>query len=168
MTSELRSFDSLNFKFIWTFVPFLKTKFTLYIIMGVKAFVVLDKNVWYRDSLKLDKTLLNHHPYWSSSPGMLWGAVTKSSSASFPTWKCWKFIFAFYFLIMPCYRLSKAAKFFPRSLATLAISMQAEDFELPCWRSRCFGRSTFWTLPFTSSFWSLRRFLLRLTGLELK
>ena len=58
--------------------------------MGVKAFVVLDKNVRYRDNLKLDKTLLNHHPYWSSSPGMLWGAVTKSSSASFPTWKCWQ------------------------------------------------------------------------------
>ena len=57
----------------------------------------LGKNVRSQDYLKLDKTLLNHHPYWSSSPGMLWGAVTKSNSASFPTWKCWQFIFAFSF-----------------------------------------------------------------------
>ena len=172
ITAPLPSFhNSVNAKsrgiMTWTtgsiYLPLLKTKLALHMVMCIKTFVLLVANE-YILPLKRKGTLLNHHPYCSSSSGMLCGAVTKSSSATLPTWLGFLLLLGLVKRDI-AHRFPKASQFFPCGFATLTVAVKAKKFKFFWGRSGRFLRSS--VLTFTPSFRIFRCFTLRLLWLTL-
>ena len=151
----------------WTsiFLPLLKTKLALHMVMCIKTFVLLVANE-YILPLKRKGTLLNHHPYCSSSSGMLCGAVTKSSSATLPTWLGFLLLLGLVKRDI-AHRFPKASQFFPCGFATLTVAVKAKKFKFFWGRSGRFLRCNSSALTFTPSFWIFGCFTLRLLWLTL-
>ena len=134
-------------------------------VMCIKTFVLLVANE-YILPLKRKGTLLNHHPYCSSSSGMLCGAVTKSSSATLPTWLGFLLLLGLVKRDI-AHRFPKASQFFPCSFATLTVAVKAKKFKFFWGRCGRFLRCNSSALTFTPSFWIFGCFTLRLLWLTL-